>query len=540
MFVGDNISLTASINPSDASNKEVIWGTSDDTIATIDKKGNLKALKEGKVDVTVKTIDGNKTSFITLNIKNKESNTKIVLNKTNISLKVSQSETISAKVTNNKKVIWTSSDPKVATVDSNGKVVARKSGVATIIVTSEDKKATASVSVKVENSEQTKNITKITSMILNKSSIQLNKGNTYKIGVSIKPVDATNKVLKYTSSDESIATVDNQGMIKGLGLGTATIKVSATDDSGKFATIEVVVTPSTKIINITNQKYNTYIKNIENYLGTKNSKHMQNFAIQNIGKSDEIIYLSGVKSGSIKASSINSYQKDSLSRTIVIRIPKDELKTKTNNRTIMWMKKSGHGQSFDIESNGTMWINAFALEPSYSEGTWWGIHSGIMRINFKSNNENSNFSSLESFKIKDSQGNIYTSPEVSLDEENDLLALRSGSKVFVYKLSDAKKGKLKMLYSFKVLSNGIYKQGQDISGGFYYVLYGKKGGPMSIIAYNMLGEVAYTKKFYIKNASQAQSQNEEAEGLKIYNSKIYIGHTHKLKNGNIFDIGVFK
>ena len=72
------------------------------------------------------------------------------------------------------------------------------------------------------------------------------------------------------------------------------------------------------------------------------------------------------------------------------------------------------------------------------------------------------------------------------------------------------------------------------------MLYGKKGGVMTIVAYNMLGEVVYTKNFYIKSASQAQSQNEEAEGLRIYDGNIYIGHTHKLKNGNIFDIGVFK
>jgi hypothetical protein len=267
---------------------------------------------------------------------------------------------------------------------------------------------------------------------------------------------------------------------------------------------------------------------------------MQNFAIQNIEKSNEIIYLSGVSAGSIKANKISRAQKDSLSRTIVVRIPKNELKTTTNKRKIMWLKNSGHGQSFDIENNGTIWINAYGTEPVYSDGTWWGRNNGIMRINFKANSEGSNFSPLETFKIKDSSGNIYPSPEVSVDEDNNLLALRSGVKVFVYKLSDAKKGKLNLLYSFKISSLDTYKQGQDIYGGFYYVLYGKKGGKMAVVAYNMLGEVSYSKSFYIKNASQAQSQNEEAEGLKIYNGKIYIGHTHKLNKGNIFDIGVFK
>ena len=540
LLVGDELKLEADIAPNDASNKEVIWGTSDETIATIDKKGNIKALKAGHVDVTVKTIDGNKTSFVTLEIKNKESDTKISLNKNNITLKVGQSDSIVAKVNNNKKVVWSSSDTSIVVVDANGKIYAKKNGAATILCTTEDKKATASVSIKVESNTPPKKEIKMTSIILNKSSIQLNQGNSYKIGVSIKPVDTTNKSLNFKSSNEKVATIDSEGRIKGVGLGTATIKVSAKDGSGKFATLNVVITPRTSLININKKKYTSYIKNIENYIDYNQSKHIQNFAIQNIGKSNEIIFLSGVENGSIKANKISKSQKDSLAQTLVIRIPKNELRKNTNKRKIMWLKNSGHGQSFDIENKGTIWINAFGTNPVYSSGTWWGKYNGVMRINFKANSVKSNFSPLETFKIKDSSGNIYPSPEVSVDEDNNLLALRSGVKVFVYRLSEAKKGKLSYLYSFKIPSLDTYKQGQDIYGGFYYMLYGKKGGKMTVVAYNMLGEVAFTKEFYIKNASQAQSQNEEAEGLKIYNNKIYIGHTHKLRKGNIFDIGVFK
>lgn len=540
LYVGDSLKLEAIITPTDASNKEVIWGTSDETIATIDKKGVLKGLKAGNVDVTVKTLDGNKTSFITLTVKNKESSTKISLNKNSISLKVGQSETIKASVNNKKKLVWSSSDTKVVVVDANGKIYAKKSGVATILCMTEDKKTTASISVKVASDEKPNNRIKMTSIILNRSSIQLNKGNSFKIGVSIKPTNATNKSLKYSSSNEAVALVSSDGTIKGVGLGTATIKVSAKDGSGKFASLVVVVTPTTKLINIAKKKYYPYIVNIENYIIPTQSKHFQNFAIQNIGKSNEIIYLSGVSNGSIKATNIDSNQKASLSRTLVVRIPKKELKTNKKNRSRMWMVDSGHGQSFDIEADGTMWINAYGTNPIYSSGIWWGKHLGIMRIKFTPNTQKSKLSPLTSFKIKDSQGNVYPSPEVSVDEENDLLALRSGSKVFIYSLSAAKKGKLKLVYSFKVQLLDTYKQGQDISGGYYYILYGSKGGQMSIVAYNMLGEIASKKSFYIKNASQAKKQGEEPEGLKIYNGYIYIGHTHTYKKGNIFDIGVFK
>ncbi len=622
--VGERIKLGYAVSPNNATNTKVSWSSSDESVATVDQNGNVKALRSGTTDISVKTQDGNKTSFITiLVVGNSKISSSLNMNKKSTTIKLWRSEVLSANVvpveTNDVELIWSSSKPNVATVDQNGKVIGLSIGTTIITAKTADGKLKDSCTVRVSNgkivvtgikidkqnltlykgkrtnlkaiispSDATEqNVTwqssnpsivkvdqkgniqavqvgkatitatasnglkaqctvnvptvKVSKITLNKSSVQIIKGKTFNIKTSITPVNAANKALSYTSSNNKIASVDSNGVIKTHDLGTVTIKVKAKDGSGKVASMKVVVVPNGGLINVSKKRYTPYRTNIANYIGTSFSKHMQNFAIQNVGKSNEIIYLSGVTTGCITAQKITSAQKKDLNRTIVIKIPISQLKTHAKKRTIMWLKNSGHGQSFDIESNGTMWLNSKGKEPTYSGGKWWGGHTGIMRINFNANRKDANFNAFNNLKVKDSSGSAYTDLDVSVDDASNLLALRSGRNVFVYRLSDAKKGKLILLYSFKVAdSSGTYRQGNDISNGYYYLLTGSPGGKMAITVYNMLGEKQYSKSFYVKNAKQAKKNNEEAEGLKIYGNRIYIGVTHKQGVGSLYDIGYFK
>ena len=616
--VGETLKASYTISPNDATNQSVTFDSSDDSIAIVDKNGNIKGISKGTVDISIKTTDGNKTSFITINVVEPKVESTLTLNKQSIIIKKGQTESLKATVSPaNTKLVWSSSNSKVVKVDSNGKITGVSQGSAVITVQSSDGKMKSTCNVSVTNatvevtgitlnkssatiypgstlqlsvtykpSNATKkgvtykssnesvavvdsngkvtakglgktvitatstngkttsctiNVVeaKIEKITLNKSSVQITKGSKFNLKVSIKPSSAAKKI-SYTSSNKAIATVDNNGVITAVGIGTTTIKVKATDGSGKVASIKVTVQPKGNLINISKLKYTTYKKDIANYIGVTFSKHMQNFAIQNPGASNEIIYLSGVTTGCITATKINSSQKADLNRTFVIRIPSSQLNVNTNNRTIMWMKNSGHGQSFDIEKDGTMWTNAFGKEPTYSGGKWWGGHTGIMRIKFNQNKRDGAFSPLTTLKVKDSSGTLYTGVEAAIDEDNDMIAIRAQRNVFVYRLSSAKKGKLDLLYSFKISETTTYKQGIEIYGGYFYLITGAPGGAMAISAYNMLGERQYSKSFYIKNASQAKKLNEEPEGIKIYNGKIYIGHTHAYGKGYLFDIGVFK
>ncbi len=150
--VGEKAALTATVAPSNASNKNVIWRSSDSSVATVDESGRISALKPGNTTVTVTTEDGSKKTTCSVSVL-PVSVTGVSLNKTSLSLKVGEKATLTATVTpsnaSNKKVSWGTSDASVATVDINGKITAVGEGSATVTVTSADgsKKAICTVTV---------------------------------------------------------------------------------------------------------------------------------------------------------------------------------------------------------------------------------------------------------------------------------------------------------------------------------------------------------------------------------------------------------
>ena len=111
--------------------------------------------KEGEATITVTTEDGDKTAtcLVTVEAVPVVAVTGVTLNKTSLKLYTRDSETLTATVApagaTNKNVIWTSSEPTVATVDANGKVTAKSTGIADITVTTEDGGKTATCRVGV-------------------------------------------------------------------------------------------------------------------------------------------------------------------------------------------------------------------------------------------------------------------------------------------------------------------------------------------------------------------------------------------------------
>ena len=138
--------------------------------------------------------------------------------------------TINPSNATNKNVTWSSSNSSVASV-SNGVVTALKAGTATITVTTEDGGKTAKCNVTV--------IAKVTSVSLDKTNIELTEGDVTTLTATIKPDNATNKNVTWSSSNSSIASVSN-GKVAALAPGSATITV-ATEDGNKTATCLVTV-----------------------------------------------------------------------------------------------------------------------------------------------------------------------------------------------------------------------------------------------------------------------------------------------------------
>ena len=237
LLVGDSETLTATITPSGVINKTLTWSSSNTSVATVDQNGKVTAKAVGNATITATTTDGTNLSAsceVTVN-----GITNITLNKTATSLFVGDSETLTATFTPsgviNKTLTWSSSNTNVATVDQNGKITAKKVGTATITATATDgtnQKATCVVTVKG-----------ITNITLNKTATSLFVGDSETLTPTFTPSGVINKTLTWSSSNTSVATVDQNGKVTAKAAGTATITATATDGSGVSASCLVTVLP---------------------------------------------------------------------------------------------------------------------------------------------------------------------------------------------------------------------------------------------------------------------------------------------------------
>ena len=235
---GKTEKLTATITPDNATDKSITWTSDDEKVATVSDDGTVKAVSAGVATVTAKTNNG-KTATCKVTVKNPViAVTSVKLNKTAVTIEKGKTETLTATITpdnaTDKTVTWTTDNNKVATV-ANGKITAVSAGVATITAkTNNGKTATCKVTVKNP-------IVAVTSVKLNKTSISLEKGKTEKLTATIYPDNVTDKNVTWTSDNGKVATVSDDGTVKAISTGTATI--TATASNGISASCKVTVIP---------------------------------------------------------------------------------------------------------------------------------------------------------------------------------------------------------------------------------------------------------------------------------------------------------
>ena len=242
IVIGDDRMLTVTINPSNATNKNIKWKSDNPKVIEV-INGKIKAIGSGTSYVTAEANNGVSAKCL-ITVHNKEvSVTGVSLNKTSVSLnkgdKLILSATISPSNATNKKITWSSSNQNVATVD-NGNVTAVGVGSAIIgVKTSNGKIATCQITV--SNKEVL-----VTGVSLNKTSTSLNKGDKFILSATISPSNATNKKITWSSSNQNVATVDN-GNVTAVGVGNATI--TAKTSNGKIATCQIIVSQKEILIN---------------------------------------------------------------------------------------------------------------------------------------------------------------------------------------------------------------------------------------------------------------------------------------------------
>lgn len=265
-----------------ASKLTIEWTSSDEEVVTVDATGLITAVGAGEADVTASAKDVNISST---------THVKVVITPTGVEAPDAlelvtngeNSKNLDAKIVpedaTEVKLAYTSSDESVATVDENGLVTAVADGECTIttyvvadapataetatqetaaVVTDEEKPTggenseavatpdnlDAAFGVVPEGLSATTKVTvttKVEKIELDKTEGILNVGNTVTITATVAPEVATNPAVTWSSSDESVATVDETGKVTAVATGNATITATSEDDSSVSAAYELTV-----------------------------------------------------------------------------------------------------------------------------------------------------------------------------------------------------------------------------------------------------------------------------------------------------------
>jgi uncharacterized protein YjdB len=232
------VQLSAIISPANASNQEIIWSSSNLAVATV-LNGFITAIAPGSVNITVSSTDGSNifefvlvtvtavpdipVSNITLN------QTSAILHPTNTLMLMA---TIMPSNATDKTVTWSSSSTN-ATVDSSGVVTAVSAGKAVIRVTTTSGNLVATCTLTI--------IVSVASVSISPITLTVNSGSTKQLTTTIVPYNATNKMVTWSSTNTSIATVNSLGVVSGISAGSTSIRVQ-TVDGGFSATSAVTVT----------------------------------------------------------------------------------------------------------------------------------------------------------------------------------------------------------------------------------------------------------------------------------------------------------
>ena len=235
MWVGTDTSFTVNVSPEGATNKNWTSSTSNASIASLSGKSTIHAVAPGTAIITVTTEDGKKTATITVTVTQQVGEIRLSADKT--TLKVGGTAKVTANVlpenASNKGVTFTSSHSTVATVDANGNVQAASAGTTTITATAADGKgAYGTITIKVEDMA--------TGVTLSPTSKELKVNETAQLAASVLPATA-NQGIKFTSSDETVATVSETGLVTARKEGTAVITATAADGSEKSASCTIKV-----------------------------------------------------------------------------------------------------------------------------------------------------------------------------------------------------------------------------------------------------------------------------------------------------------
>lgn len=237
--VSDHFPLGAKVLPENAAVKTLIWTSNAPSIVSVSEWGEISALSIGEAIITARAKDGSNVSG-SCYVKVVPTLAKGIEIETNGETSLRASETLQLtaivipETTTDKTVLWQSDKPEVATVNESGVVTAVAVGKAVITaINSAGQSADITITVVP---------TPVESIELNRYTAQIKVQEGFKLTANVRPATATDKTVSWRSSAPGIVSVDNEGNVVAITLGTATITCEACDGSGVKAECRVTVT----------------------------------------------------------------------------------------------------------------------------------------------------------------------------------------------------------------------------------------------------------------------------------------------------------
>lgn len=232
---GHKKTVTATVGPSNATSKSLVWSSSNSSVATV-SKGVITAVGKGTCIITCRSKFYSNIS-VSYKVTVKQAVTAVSMESA-VKLNENSTKRLTAKAVpntaSNARLSFKSSNASVAAVSSNGVITAKSKGSCVITATATDgsgKSAKCRVTV----------VRPVTNVKLNAHTISWNVGKKAHFRPTVTPTTASNIGVKYTSSNRRVATVDSNGLLTAVGKGTCTVTCTAADGSGKKDTCKVTV-----------------------------------------------------------------------------------------------------------------------------------------------------------------------------------------------------------------------------------------------------------------------------------------------------------
>ena len=216
-----------------ASKLTVAWTSSDESVATVDATGMVVAVSAGETDITANVKDSEMSAVckVTVKVTAKDITVPDSLDvKLNDGNETSIEATVSPADATGVEVSYASTDEAIATVDKDGKVQILQPGECDIVttLTQESEKA-------VEKKTHIKAFYEVEGITLDKTEGVLTAGNTVTLNAAVLPEEVADETtVTWTSSDEKIATVDENGKVTAIAAGEATITANAGEKSATY------------------------------------------------------------------------------------------------------------------------------------------------------------------------------------------------------------------------------------------------------------------------------------------------------------------